>query len=320
MTLHCRRTSPSQKDERMNSIPSPLFCNECSRASGEQLFATAPRVDVWLLLEYNGTWGAATPADSGLPVRIIEHIQHWLDVIPNTKFQFIKRRDASDEAVEPELIHFYVARSLEISAELYKIALDSYDDLLTLDIAALALGAPEVAETLTDEQLLLVCTNGRRDAACAKYGTPTYDAFSTIAPAASWQSTHLGGHRFAATAVSLPEGVVYGFVAPEEAADIIHNIRNNTVRLDRMRGRSCYSEVVQAADYFLREKMSLYDLPGIRYVNHERIDETHWDVRFETMYNGMLQTIRVERTLSEFEVFKNSGGTSEQVPQWRYVS
>ena len=46
--------------------------------------------------------------------------------------------------------------------------------------------------------IVLVCAHGRRDACCARLGPPLFDALAPHCPPdALWQSSHLGGHRFA---------------------------------------------------------------------------------------------------------------------------
>jgi hypothetical protein len=66
--------------------------------------------------------------------------------------------------------------------------------------------------TLTD---VLVCGHGSRDRCCGSLGTVLANVAEDIARGASldvrvWRTTHLGGHRFAPTAVTLPDGMVWG--------------------------------------------------------------------------------------------------------------
>jgi hypothetical protein len=89
----------------------------------------------------------------------------------------------------------------------------------------------------SDEQLALVCTNGRRDLCCARFGTPVYNYLKNEEPGfpglRAWQSTHMGGHRFAANLLWLPQGVLYGRVDALSAAEI------GTQRLDRSTCPTC---------------------------------------------------------------------------------
>lgn len=294
-----------------------FYCSECSRAAGEQLYGTAPRVDVWLLLEYEGVWGAKSPEDSELPPEVKRQISRWVAAIPNSKFLFIRQRIEEDSEDRP--IRFYVARSQEIVSELYRLDLYRYEDLLDVDIASLALGMPEAAPYLTDERLFAICTNGRRDVSCAKFGTPIYHEFLRCAGSAAWQCSHIGGHRFAPTMVCLPDGIVYGQVDPPDIEPIVGGYREGKIIIEKLRGRSCYGEPVQVADHLLREVHDIRDLPGLRLVSSERAQHSRWRVRFETLYNGLVTSVEIEQYLSDFDIFKDSGGDGVPVIQYRLV-
>jgi hypothetical protein len=68
-------------------------------------------------------------------------------------------------------------------------------------------------------QDLLLCNHGARDACCGSLGTRLHaelDRARSGGPVTVWRSSHLGGHRFAPTALSLPEGRYWGLL--DEAA------------------------------------------------------------------------------------------------------
>ncbi|MEL7332964.1 MAG: sucrase ferredoxin, partial [Cyanobacteria bacterium J06560_2] len=62
---------------------------------------------------------------------------------------------------------------------------------------------------------VLVCTHGMRDKCCARFGQPFFKAAERLEtkPAFKdvrvWRVSHIGGHRFAPTAIVLPEGRYY---------------------------------------------------------------------------------------------------------------
>lgn len=87
-----------------------------------------------------------------------------------------------------------------------------------------SLGGAAIPDKAEDAGMLrwwMVCTHGKRDRCCARAGLPTYAALKEQAAddgCKVWQTSHLGGHRFAATLVVLPSGVMYGRVPPQEDA------------------------------------------------------------------------------------------------------
>jgi hypothetical protein len=69
--------------------------------------------------------------------------------------------------------------------------------------------APSFGEPAA-EPLYLVCAHGRRDVCCARFGGPLARALSAAHPLQVWETTHVGGHRYAANLVILPHGLYYG--------------------------------------------------------------------------------------------------------------
>ena len=76
------------------------------------------------------------------------------------------------------------------------------------------------------DELYTVCTNGRHDPCCAAHGTPVYHELVAQAGAERvWQTTHIGGHRMAATLIAFPQGIVYGHVDPPDVEALVTNQR-----------------------------------------------------------------------------------------------
>jgi hypothetical protein len=133
-----------------------------------------------------------------------------------------------------------------------------------------------------------------------------------------WQTTHTGGHRFAATLVCLPQGICYGWVGPEDSAVLIdHHRQGQIYRLDRYRGRSCYRSIEQAADAFLRAQTGVLDLEAFHLASCEQVEANHWQIEFG---NGDGQTryfLEVESRASSFCNPQSCGKTEgEVVPQY----
>lgn len=89
----------------------------------------------------------------------------------------------------------------------------------------------------------LVCTHGARDTCCGSLGTRLVNELATVAPGADggptiWRTSHLGGHRFAPTALSLPDGATWARLdATTARAAIDRSVPVSALR-DRYRGRS----------------------------------------------------------------------------------
>jgi hypothetical protein len=88
---------------------------------------------------------------------------------------------------------------------------------------------------------VLICTHGRRDACCGRQGTALVMQVATDPDIAGAgyrvaRTSHTGGHRFAPTAVVLPEGTMWAFLDAELTARIV--LRDGPVDevLDHYRG------------------------------------------------------------------------------------
>ncbi len=129
---------------------------------------------------------------------------------------------------------------------------------------------------LSPNPLVLVCTNGRRDTCCAQFGRPAAAALvATVARERRGalrrhrgvdvlESSHLGGHRFAPTAVVLPWGLVYGGLGrePEPLTRAVVDLLADRTALDGYRGRSTYPPPAQAAEAVVRRDLAVAGVHG----------------------------------------------------------
>jgi hypothetical protein len=249
------------------------------------------------LLEYNEVWGAKALEESSLPERVKKLLLTQVANLPNVRFQFIKQAGTSRS------IRFYVARVNPVHPMLFRFRLESYEDLLDMNIEEIA--AARSDQTLSEERLFLVCTNGKRDACCAKNGLPLYNALSSIAGHEVWQTTHLGGHRFAGTMVCLPHGICYGRVPPEDAPAIVQAYHTNTLLPDYYRGCVAYDPSVQAVEAYLRQQTGERSLDAFRLRSIQADGEKRWLVQFDTA-DGAHYRLHVHAEPSTFTVYEST--------------
>ncbi len=222
------------------------FCADTSRADAEPLAATASRVETWILLEYRGLWARDAVDGSTLSAELKAHLRRQRAAFPHARILFVRR---TERRRDDGLVAF-VARTTESVRELRCLELERYDDLLDIDLASA--GAP------AEHPLFLVCTHGKHDRCCSKFGRPLYDAVREQLEAGwVWQSSHVGGDRFAGNVVSLPDGVYYGRVEPGESWQVLEAALRGEVHLPHYRGRSCHSFPAQAAERAVRELTGL---------------------------------------------------------------
>jgi len=180
---------------------------------------------------------------------------------------------------------FWIARGLPGEEVLWCWHLDRVDDLLDLPLEALIAGQEE--GPVIAGPLVLVCTHGQRDRCCATLGAPVFAALEARAPGQVMRCSHLGGHRFAATALVLPEGVLYGRLRPEDAAPLLAAVEARRIAaIDQLRGRACWTRPVQAALHQWRLDSGELAYDAVHVLGRIRIGTDRWRVALSTAGSG----------------------------------
>jgi hypothetical protein len=232
----------------------------CSVAAADQPMAGTAAVDAgFLLVEHPGPWGNKALAESRI---IDEETRARLTAnaaAHGVRVQLIRRpgeRSATGPSYRVFLAH-------PASGRLDVQDLQDRAELADLDLALERRGPgwqPYAGP------LLLVCTNGRRDVCCAEFGRPVAQAVAARFAEETWETTHLGGHRFAVAALTLPDGMSYGRVDAEAGVTIAEAVRRNEVVPAYLRGRTSYAPHVQAAEVALLQELGLTAVAALELV------------------------------------------------------
>lgn len=281
------------------------FCSDVSREVGEPLTATAPQTDVYFLLEYREAWHpkAAKPGNNKLSAAVSGHIQAAIQASGReVKPMFIRQQGRTDGPLAA-----FVATPTAEGGAVYALALASYDALLDVPLAAMLRGEPGPG-VLLDAPLFTVCAHKERDRACGKYGWGVYQALRDAAgdTAQVWQSTHIGGHRFAGTLIAFPYGAFYGHLDEADLPALLAETRAGRLYMPKLRGRSLYPMPVQAAEAALRAALGVADVGALALTRSEATGEQAWRV---VMAAGEVQhTVEVREVDAGYAVMKDSGG------------
>lgn len=181
---------------------------------------TAPTAYAWLLIEHPGPWAANALDTPSLPA--IAHAAADLGI----RVQLIHR------PWSPAAEHMYFAWTADPAP--WMIRIDVRD---AADLPRFARGERPSSGQFAAEPMYLVCAHGSRDACCGRLG----DQLARVLAAREypvWETTHLGGHRFAPNLVILPEGLYYGPVSPDGAAAAIEAHQAGAIATRGFRGRS----------------------------------------------------------------------------------
>jgi hypothetical protein len=290
-----------------------LRCAPESLRRDERLIATASRVQRWMIVEQPGAWGvdalAESKLDSDTAAALAQAARaHGVRVLLARRVN--QRRLGATRTV-------FLAHSRAERWWLEQVDVDPADPkaLLRLDLGALAFPEPPGIGAPGPPSLHLVCTNGRHDPCCADFGRPVTRALADAGAPDVWECSHVGGDRFAANVVCLPEGIYYGRVEPGRAERLVADHRERLLDLDHYRGRSCYGPLVQAAETFGRGHLGERRIDGMSVLATGPRPDRSVAVRLQQRDGATLEVV-VARDRSEAPVQMTCHG-GPGVP-WRY--
>jgi hypothetical protein len=269
-----------------------LPCATLSRALEEPQYGTASRVRGWVLLEQAGPWGREAVIQSRLD-RDLAHALHRAASTAHVRLLLIRRPGRA--AARPTTC--FVAHTSRRDRWLERRRLDDPAELLGLEWAKVAAGErPGFGDPAT-EPVYLVCTNGRHDRCCATYGRPLALALAGAHGDLVWESSHVGGDRFAGNLVCLPSGHYFGRVGPAEAERVLGLHRRGIIDLFHYRGCCTDPPAVQAAEWFARRGTGLLGTGDLVLLGRERRNGGVEAVRFRLAGGGVARVLlRAGRT------------------------
>lgn len=269
-------------------------CSALSAAADESLAGTAGRADAFLLLEVRGAW--ERDALDGLAERPAAVIRTWLEATPRSKALLIRRPGRRGAEIAA-----FVVQTVGNPATIRRFRLSGYGDLLDADVGA--------DGELVAGPLALVCGHGRRDACCARLGRPLYDALQEeLDPESLWLSSHQGGHRFAPNLLWLPDGLLFGRVAPGAARALVRELGHGRLPIECLRGRTTFPPEAQAAEIAVRARKGVTGLRDIGLVSAQ-----NGLVRLATPAGEVEVTVEIEGGPT---VPGSCGATPEQVDRY----
>jgi hypothetical protein len=115
-------------------------------------------------------------------------------------------------------------------------------------------------------------------------------------PDQTWECTHIGGDRFAANVLVVPDGTVYGSLDAGSAVDVMERHLLGTVDTEHLRGFSAHLPPVQAA---LAAVLRAHGPAGVADVRPGEVVTTGDDWRVEVLGAGVVPArshVIVQRT------------------------
>jgi hypothetical protein len=195
-----------------------LRCSPWTRAHGVDPIGSAGTFDQLFLVEWPLPWPADVSDVESLAVAAADERARVMMVVPqgegaegDGRLRVVHRRRAGthrlegvDHRVEPAAVPALLADLLAAPER------DQRDWP-----SAVGPAPPEV----------LVCGHGRRDACCGRWGTRLHaELDARLTSVRVWRCSHTGGHRFAPTALTLPDGRGWAYAD----ADLLEGVLTRT--------------------------------------------------------------------------------------------
>jgi hypothetical protein len=142
------------------------------------------------------------------------------------------------------------------------------------------MSGPFVAPSTPEVTDVLICTHGARDRCCGSSGTRLWvEAAQRLQGVNVWRTSHTGGHRFAPTGFTMPDGGCWAHLDEEVLLGLVERTLPTSVAAAHMRGCTAFEPAVQVADQAVLAER------GWDWVSYSRsggqVDDLHVRLGFE---------------------------------------
>jgi hypothetical protein len=230
-------------------------CSDQSLRRDDPMYGTASAGFAWLMVEMPGAWGHSAFLDS--PANVDRELGRAIARrAESAGMRIAAIRRHGKRSTNPRW-RWFIAHSRVGEEALFHGEVDNPREYLDVSLD----GADGDASS---EPLVAVCAHGKHDQCCAVRGRAATAAIASEYPEWTWECSHLGGDRFAATMLILPHGLCYGRVDSTDSADLVRLYSEGRLNNTFLRGRTSLPHAVQAAQYFVRHE-----------TGNDRIDALH---------------------------------------------
>jgi len=230
------------------------FCSLITLETGEPLAGTAPFAKHFILITWPKKYWQYEALDSkgGFPEGLKEWMKVQSEIIGKVSIRLVSHKELSNESADiyiyPEKIYY----SNILPEEIYGVLKSHFQNECNSEYTAKNI----------EKDHILVCTHGRHDKCCAKFGQELADNLrihfrDQHDNIEVFDSSHLGGHRFAPTMIDFPSGSAYGHLKTEEITDYFETRKLGMVYAQAYRGSVFLPELVQVAEAYVQRFRSI---------------------------------------------------------------
>lgn len=236
------------------------FCSAVSTAYRESAIGTAPHHLRYLFVEAEYPWPHNAIEAEDLPKDLQELLAKGETASQPIRMQIFNSEKRAATAGVRRFFYFYLSNPMhsEYTKEEYLVPEDKQamfvKAIVDMDDVVLSELLSQYRHTEADEMReWFVCTHGGRDFCCGKWGAPIYsqmqEKFESQADRYRvWRTSHIGGHRFAPTAVEFPSGRYWARLEEEMLEQLVAPADDFTSLAPHYRGWSGFNPMLQRAE------------------------------------------------------------------------
>ena len=232
--------------DRSSRIDQSL-CSVFSRLRGEDPGGTAPSWSRCLLVELVRPWASEIQQTDHFPKLVSDVLADAQTRGTPVKMHCIAPDDEYSVAGRTRVMLFSrpSGKFAEFDKEDYLVPSDmvgGVTDALVLNRGKLS-EFDEFRQDTSAAREILVCTHAKYDRCCGKFGYATYDVLRNQYASNNgnnlriWQTSHLGGHRFAPNLIDLPQGLNWVRIENDQLDALVYRNRPPSELKDNYRGR-----------------------------------------------------------------------------------
>ncbi|MFH7029194.1 MAG: sucrase ferredoxin [Heteroscytonema crispum UTEX LB 1556] len=206
---------------------STFFCSDNSRQLGEAVIGSATNYQTYILVECPPPWTSDAFNSRWVPNNLKVLVEEIKRAKLPIKFLLIAN-NLSHKIDCTTLLIYQRKEGLVKGYSKQEFKLANIEQVASVVKKWLWNRIPSCELETNAIRDILVCTHGSHDKCCSRYGNPFYfHAAESISDLGLdddiriWKTTHFGGHRFAPTAIDLPEGRYYGILDQDSFKSIL---------------------------------------------------------------------------------------------------
>lgn len=263
-------------------------CADAARERGDGIAGTAPRGTYWVLVEHRGGWPPNGFDGLDLDAEVYAQVFAAAQAL-RARILLIRRHGRRSRASTGQWAVMHLAGPGDLRQIWGRWRHD--EDLRAIPEALTEVADPANAGRLSGDPVLLVCAHGQHDVCCAVRGRPVAAALAARWPESVWECSHVGGDRFAANVLVVPDGVYYGNLEADSTVAVIEDHMQGLIGAEHLRGYTDLAPVEQVAVSAALEHWG----PAGRFdhrIDSAAFEDGRWRVRVRRLRSGVGTKVR----------------------------